>query len=134
MFVNLVICLVFFFFFQAEDGIRDAQESRGLGDVYKRQQDTNLGWKELTCCCKLVIFNSQCSRLEKNSPKIVVLTYLCVVQLRIHEYTGSVASILVLSSLQPIKVQANDRAELELQAMLGVRCRHTSWTIFILSI
>ena len=28
-----VVC----FFFQAEDGIRDAQESRGLGDVYKRQ-------------------------------------------------------------------------------------------------
>ena len=25
------------FFFQAEDGIRAAQESRGLGDVYKRQ-------------------------------------------------------------------------------------------------
>src|SRR5678816_3148612 len=25
------------FIFQAEDGIRDAQESRGLGDVYKRQ-------------------------------------------------------------------------------------------------
>src|SRR5665254_18086 len=25
------------FSFQAEDGIRDAQESRGLGDVYKRQ-------------------------------------------------------------------------------------------------
>ena len=31
------LCLFFFFFFQAEDGIRDAQESRGLGDVYKRQ-------------------------------------------------------------------------------------------------
>ena len=29
---------IFCFFFQAEDGIRDAQESRGLGDVYKRQQ------------------------------------------------------------------------------------------------
>ena len=28
-----------FFFFQAEDGIRDAQESRGLGDVYKRQHE-----------------------------------------------------------------------------------------------
>ena len=27
----------FVLFFQAEDGIRDAQESRGLGDVYKRQ-------------------------------------------------------------------------------------------------
>ena len=30
-------CCLIFFFFQAEDGIRDAQESRGLGDVYKRQ-------------------------------------------------------------------------------------------------
>ena len=29
------------FFFQAEDGIRDAQESRGLGDVYKRQNYNN---------------------------------------------------------------------------------------------
>ena len=29
--------LFFVFFFQAEDGIRYAQESRGLGDVYKRQ-------------------------------------------------------------------------------------------------
>ncbi|VTU48858.1 hypothetical protein [Lactobacillus rhamnosus DSM 14870] [Lacticaseibacillus rhamnosus] len=31
-------CGVFiFFFFQAEDGIRDQPRSRGLGDVYKRQ-------------------------------------------------------------------------------------------------
>ncbi len=28
---------VWFFFFQAEDGIRDVERSRGLGDVYKRQ-------------------------------------------------------------------------------------------------
>ena len=28
---------VHFFFFQAEDGIRDLVRSRGLGDVYKRQ-------------------------------------------------------------------------------------------------
>eukprot|EP00825_Cyclidium_porcatum_P033308 TRINITY_DN35359_c0_g1_i1.p4 TRINITY_DN35359_c0_g1~~TRINITY_DN35359_c0_g1_i1.p4 ORF type:complete len:116 (-),score=11.25 TRINITY_DN35359_c0_g1_i1:939-1286(-) len=27
----------YFFFFQAEDGIRDHAQSRGLGDVYKRQ-------------------------------------------------------------------------------------------------
>ena len=26
-----------FFYFQAEDGIRDLVRSRGLGDVYKRQ-------------------------------------------------------------------------------------------------
>ncbi len=30
----VVLC---FFFFQAEDGIRDVERSRGLGDVYKRQ-------------------------------------------------------------------------------------------------
>mgnify|MGYP003381447265 CR=1 FL=1 len=37
------------FFFQAEDGIRDLVRSRGLGDVYKRQEldptllETNAG-------------------------------------------------------------------------------------------
>ena len=31
--VNVIV----FFFFQAEDGIRDLVRSRGLGDVYKRQ-------------------------------------------------------------------------------------------------
>src|SRR5674536_121418 len=36
---RIFIFNMFFFFFQAEDGIRDAQESRGLGDVYKRQQE-----------------------------------------------------------------------------------------------
>ena len=34
-----VLCDVFFFV-QAEDGIRIAQESRGLGDVYKRPTPT----------------------------------------------------------------------------------------------
>ena len=33
----IVLC---FFFFQAEDGIRDLVRSRGLGDVYKRQENT----------------------------------------------------------------------------------------------
>ena len=37
LFLSIFFILSFFFFFQAEDGIRDAQESRGLGDVYKRQ-------------------------------------------------------------------------------------------------
>ena len=34
--IYLYMC-VSFFFFQAEDGIRDLVRSRGLGDVYKRQ-------------------------------------------------------------------------------------------------
>ena len=29
--------ILLYFFFQAEDGIRDLVRSRGLGDVYKRQ-------------------------------------------------------------------------------------------------
>eukprot|EP00658_Telonema_sp_P-2_P080880 TRINITY_DN8144_c0_g1_i5.p1 TRINITY_DN8144_c0_g1~~TRINITY_DN8144_c0_g1_i5.p1 ORF type:complete len:1263 (-),score=300.33 TRINITY_DN8144_c0_g1_i5:36-3824(-) len=40
--IMLLFC--FFFFFQAEDGIRDAQESRGLGDVYKRQVLAATSW------------------------------------------------------------------------------------------
>ncbi len=36
------------FFFQAEDGIRDAQESRGLGDEYKGQV-----WCGVMCCVVL---------------------------------------------------------------------------------
>ncbi len=35
LFESLIV--TFFFFFQAEDGIRDVERSRGLGDVYKRQ-------------------------------------------------------------------------------------------------
>ena len=31
------LCIDIIFFFQAEDGIRDLVRSRGLGDVYKRQ-------------------------------------------------------------------------------------------------
>ena len=45
--VNRDAGIVVFFFFQAEDGIRDAQESRGLGDVYKRQTG------ECVCLLKL---------------------------------------------------------------------------------
>ena len=50
--LELLICLRVFrrmdfglsvvFFFQAEDGIRDLVRSRGLGDVYKRQNLGNL--------------------------------------------------------------------------------------------
>ena len=39
--------VVGFFFFQAEDGIRDLVRSRGLGDVYKRQ----LLIQAITRCC-----------------------------------------------------------------------------------
>ena len=34
--------MLLFFFFQAEDGIRDLVRSRGLGDVYKRQESAEI--------------------------------------------------------------------------------------------
>ena len=38
-----VVCVCVCFFLQAEDGIRDLVRSRGLGDVYKRQDlDTTI--------------------------------------------------------------------------------------------
>ena len=36
-----------FFFFQAEDGIRDLVRSRGLGDVYKRQVKPALAYLDV---------------------------------------------------------------------------------------
>ena len=38
-----ILSLLGFFFFQAEDGIRDLVRSRGLGDVYKRQEVGHTG-------------------------------------------------------------------------------------------
>ena len=37
VYISVVAVSLKKFFFQAEDGIRDLQKSRGLGDVYKRQ-------------------------------------------------------------------------------------------------
>ena len=43
-------CVGFFFFFQAEDGIRDLVRSRGLGDVYKRQTIVLLAFIVFSMC------------------------------------------------------------------------------------
>ena len=48
-----------FFFFQAEDGIRDLVRSRGLGDVYKRQVYTSLG--DTTFLSTLTIAENVCN-------------------------------------------------------------------------
>eukprot|EP00658_Telonema_sp_P-2_P068291 TRINITY_DN57234_c0_g1_i1.p1 TRINITY_DN57234_c0_g1~~TRINITY_DN57234_c0_g1_i1.p1 ORF type:complete len:122 (+),score=27.28 TRINITY_DN57234_c0_g1_i1:42-407(+) len=55
-----------FFFFQAEDGIRDAQESRGLGDVYKRQLGSKAFDTEM-------LYQQACLLEESNRPWQVIL-------------------------------------------------------------
>ena len=42
LYLVCVILFIGYFFFQAEDGIRDLVRSRGLGDVYKRQAITGI--------------------------------------------------------------------------------------------
>ena len=44
---------VWFFFFQAEDGIRDLVRSRGLGDVYKRQGWIDLPGTAMIAACRM---------------------------------------------------------------------------------
>eukprot|EP00658_Telonema_sp_P-2_P065773 TRINITY_DN54951_c0_g1_i1.p1 TRINITY_DN54951_c0_g1~~TRINITY_DN54951_c0_g1_i1.p1 ORF type:complete len:319 (+),score=98.32 TRINITY_DN54951_c0_g1_i1:54-1010(+) len=60
-----IALILFFFFFQAEDGIRDAQESRGLGDVYKRQP-TSVGFM-LSHCVHQVPERSSSLRMPDGS-------------------------------------------------------------------
>ena len=65
------MCL--FFFFQAEDGIRDAQESRGLGDVYKRQTLYNATNSFLASRSYIIPFLLNCS-----GNLIIISPILCV--------------------------------------------------------
>ena len=43
VYISVVAVSLKKFFFQAEDGIRDCPRSRGLGDVYKRQEVDHKG-------------------------------------------------------------------------------------------
>ena len=59
------------FFFQAEDGIRDLVRSRGLGDVYKRQDyDYGLGllFYERMHICDWKDFGPTCARIVDAVP------------------------------------------------------------------
>ncbi len=76
-----MLCL-FFFFFQAEDGIRDAQESGGLGDVYRGQCTSCVrgGWCE-SCWSVETTAAGDSSRVNMLEPQkagapVTVLTVL----------------------------------------------------------
>mgnify|MGYP002683068834 CR=1 FL=1 len=67
----------FFFFFQAEDGIRDLVRSRGLGDVYKRQG-----------CERVVFRHNDAAHLEEllqqagpDRPKLIVFESLSLIHI-----------------------------------------------------
>ena len=54
-------------FFQAEDGIRDVERSRGLGDVYKRQVWSNTMFKYSLCIACMIV--SYIDSSEQNKEK-----------------------------------------------------------------
>ena len=58
------------FFFQAEDGIRDLVRSRGLGDVYKRQEEVKERGATLSVGQKQLI---SFARALAYDPKILIL-------------------------------------------------------------
>ena len=57
-----------FFFFQAEDGIRDLVRSRGLGDVYKRQRGDPAPREGIGSVVKLNKIRGAVFMLESVSP------------------------------------------------------------------
>src|SRR5674536_170169 len=69
---RLPLCLCFFF--QAGDGIRDAQESRGLGDVYKRQVEDHeiqtFARKSFEKQGIKILTNAKVTKLDKKSDSV----------------------------------------------------------------
>ena len=63
------------FFFQAEDGIRDLVRSRGLGDVYKRQVDTQSRGESLQGAAHVPIGNGQVAIGIERGHVVVCLLY-----------------------------------------------------------
>ena len=62
-----------FFFFQAEDGIRDLVRSRGLGDVYKRQK--------LSCSEKISFYSSLLTKACISLFLIRFLARFCIISI-----------------------------------------------------
>eukprot|EP00831_Metopus_contortus_P047633 TRINITY_DN38514_c0_g1_i1.p2 TRINITY_DN38514_c0_g1~~TRINITY_DN38514_c0_g1_i1.p2 ORF type:complete len:129 (+),score=33.63 TRINITY_DN38514_c0_g1_i1:75-461(+) len=75
------------FFFQAEDGIRDVERSRGLGDVYKRQVSTQSTWGK----------NEKYKKKAELYPKFIkYLSKLCIEEdNKNHDITNFLVPILV---------------------------------------
>eukprot|EP00831_Metopus_contortus_P034380 TRINITY_DN27418_c0_g1_i2.p1 TRINITY_DN27418_c0_g1~~TRINITY_DN27418_c0_g1_i2.p1 ORF type:complete len:161 (-),score=47.81 TRINITY_DN27418_c0_g1_i2:83-565(-) len=74
-----------FFFFQAEDGIRDVERSRGLGDVYKRQYKCSVRGYLFANFHRKTIFQSIIERTSKDIPTKLMLKIKPLMQEDIQE-------------------------------------------------
>eukprot|EP00825_Cyclidium_porcatum_P035243 TRINITY_DN36974_c0_g1_i1.p3 TRINITY_DN36974_c0_g1~~TRINITY_DN36974_c0_g1_i1.p3 ORF type:complete len:106 (+),score=3.62 TRINITY_DN36974_c0_g1_i1:38-355(+) len=88
---------VIFFFFQAEDGIRDHAQSRGLGDVYKRQCQIFLYISMLSFLLQL--YSLPCPFYCFLVTPLSVLCSLCILTVLFTELRFFSYSLLFFSSL-----------------------------------
>ena len=75
---GISVCCLLFFFFQAEDGIRDLVRSRGLGDVYKRQGRTLRGFPDVK---KLRVQNSDVTKGKSGGYRLIYLVDLSLIHI-----------------------------------------------------
>ena len=64
-----------FFFFQAEDGIRDLVRSRGLGDVYKRQRLSCVLWRAVALRRGDLLVDSHRAQVGRSGWACICLLY-----------------------------------------------------------
>ena len=64
------------FFFQAEDGIRDLVRSRGLGDVYKRQEDSGADSCSVTAITRLLSVVTSLMMTSRHFPQGLSLIHI----------------------------------------------------------
>ena len=88
---------LFFFFFQAEDGIRDRSPSRGLGDVYKRQL------KRLEACLHPLIGAAVTREFESLSASPIVI-YDCPLLWRDDFRHPAVSRVLVIDASDDVRL------------------------------
>ena len=70
-----VLAASLFFFFQAEDGIRDLVRSRGLGDVYKRQIVVRPRMSVSSAACTARSLSVSSAEVASSSSRIGCLLY-----------------------------------------------------------
>eukprot|EP00825_Cyclidium_porcatum_P021207 TRINITY_DN23727_c0_g1_i1.p2 TRINITY_DN23727_c0_g1~~TRINITY_DN23727_c0_g1_i1.p2 ORF type:complete len:153 (-),score=42.74 TRINITY_DN23727_c0_g1_i1:281-739(-) len=114
---------VFFFFFQAEDGIRDHAQSRGLGDVYKRQ--TQSTWEStrsgLVFPCGRIgryLKSSFPNFRQSSGSKVYMAAVLEYLAAEIIELAGNYSVQGKKSRIQPIHIKYAIRDDEELSKFL----------------
>ncbi|CZR75310.1 L-serine ammonia-lyase [Clostridium cf. saccharolyticum K10] [Clostridioides difficile] len=95
----------FFFFFQAEDGIRDFCLSRGLGDVYKRQMLNKLDGIVVNCTGEsptLIVHNHDTPGHVAEVTSMLAKASVNIATLQLHREKRGGLAVMVIEIDQPV--------------------------------